>query len=97
MEKRKRRIWFRPKVKLDFPCYRYRWQLFILIRYYKDKEFPLASAKRLREIKEYILRELADWDCLDVEVRLRLYALCKKKGTGEILKVPYEIFCEDEE
>ena len=69
----------------------------MLIRYYKDREFPVVSARRLKEVKEYILRELSDWDCLDIEVRLRLYALCKKKGTGEIFKIPYDIFCEEEE
>jgi len=94
---KKKRLHFRPKERLDFTCYRYRWHLFLLDRYYNDKEVILASAPRLRNIKEYILREFSNWDCLDIEVRLRLYALCKKKGTGEIFKIPYDIFCEEEE
>lgn len=69
----------------------------MLDRYYNDREVILASAKRLRDIKEYILKELSNWDCFHIEVRLRLYALCKKKGTGEVLRIPYDIFCEDDE
>jgi len=68
----------------------------MLDRYLNDKEVILASAQRLRNIKEYILREFSNWDCLDIEVHLRLYALCKRKGTGEIFKIPYDIFCKEE-
>jgi len=95
---KKRKLSFKPKKKLDFPCYKYRWHLLMLFRAHKhakDREVPMASAPRLRDIKEYILRELHNWDCFDIEVRLRLYALCKKKGTGEIIKIPYDIFCDD--
>jgi len=52
----------------------------MLDRYFNNKEVILASAQKLRDIKEYILRELSNWECLDIEVRLRLYTLCKKKG-----------------
>jgi len=97
LEKKKRKISFKPAERLEFPCYKYRWQLFYRDRYFNDKEFILASAPRLKDIKEYILRELSDWDCFIMEVRLRLYALCKKKGTGEVFKVRYEIICNDEE
>jgi len=91
----KKRIWFRPKEKLDFTCYRYRWHLFLVER--DGREVILASASKLKYIKEYILTELRNWNCFTIDVRLRLYALCKKKGTGEIFKVPYDIFCEEED
>jgi len=70
--------------------------LFIYDKYLK-REVILASAPKLRDIKDYVLREFSNWDCLYVEVFLRPYALCKKKGTGEVLKIPYDIFCEEEE
>lgn len=96
MEKSRKKLSFRPKLRLDFPCKRYRWRLFLLYKYPdSDQESILMSAQKLREIEEYILKEFPNWDCLDIELRLRLYALCKKKGTGEIFKIPYEIFCED--
>jgi hypothetical protein len=94
---KKRKLRFKPKQRLDFTCYRYRWHLYYLDRYLNDKEVILASTKKLRDIKEYILEELSNWDCFSIEVRLRLYALCKQKGTGKVFKIPYDIFCDDEE
>jgi hypothetical protein len=85
-----RKITFRPKERLDFPCYKYRWQLFL------QKHF-IGSAKRLKYLKEIILTEFKDWECPHIEANLKVVALCKKKGTGEIVKVEYEIFCEEEE
>ena len=83
-----RKITFRPKERLDFPCYKYRWHLYL------GRQI-LGSARRLKYLKEIILTEFKDWKCSHIETNLKVFALCKKKGTGEIVEVEYEIFCED--
>jgi len=45
--------------------------LFRAQKYAKDREVPMASAPRLRDIKEYILRELHNWNCFDIGVPFR--------------------------
>jgi len=83
-----KKITFRPKERLDFPCYKYRWHLYI-----GNKIF--ASTRKLESIKDFILSELKNWDCLTIEGNLKVVALCKKKGTGEILQIEYEVLCEE--
>ena len=83
-----KKVTFRAKEKLDFPCYKYRWHLYLGNK-------VIASTRKLESIRDFILSELGGWDCLTIEANLKVVALCKKKETGEILQVEYEILCEE--
>jgi len=60
---------------------------------YREQDF--CKHQKIGKHKGFILSELKDWDCLTIEVNLKVVALCKKKGTGEILQVEYEVLCEE--